>query len=46
MAGADLVKMGLTKREDKENIYVQCVDLWKPYTEGGTVVFRIKRMSK
>jgi uncharacterized repeat protein (TIGR04076 family) len=44
--GADPVKLGLTKPEDKENAYVQCVDPWKPYTEGGTVIFRIKRMSK
>ena len=44
--GADPVKLGLTKPEDKENAYVQCVDPWKPYTEGGTVIFRIKRVSK
>jgi uncharacterized repeat protein (TIGR04076 family) len=44
--GADPVRLGLTKPEDKENAYVQCVDPWKPYTEGGTVIFRIKRMSK
>ena len=44
--GADPVKLGLTKPEDRENAYVQCVDPWKPYTEGGTVIFRIKRISK
>ena len=44
--GADPVKLGLTKPEDKENAYVQCVDPWKPYTEGGTVIFRIKRIPK
>ena len=44
--GADPVKLGLTKPEDKENAYVQCVDPWKPYTEGGTVIFRVKRISK
>ena len=44
--GADPVKLGLTKPEDKENAYVQCVDPWRPYTEGGTVIFRIKRISK
>lgn len=43
--GADPVKLGLTKPEDRENAYVQCVDPWKPYTDGGTVVFRIKRIS-
>ena len=44
--GADPVKLGLTKPENKENAYVQCVDPWRPYTEGGTVIFRIKRISK
>ena len=44
--GADPVKLGLTKPEDKENAYVQCVDPWRPYTEGGTVIFRIKRIPK
>lgn len=42
---ADPVKLGLTKPEDKEHAYVQCVDPWKPYTDGGTVVFSIKRVS-
>lgn len=42
--GADPVKLGLTRPEDKEYAYVQCVDPWKPYTDGGTVVFRIKRI--
>jgi uncharacterized repeat protein (TIGR04076 family) len=44
--GADPVRLGLTKPEDRENAYVQCVDPWKPYTEGGTVIFRIKRILK
>jgi len=44
--GADPLKLGLTKPEDRENAYVQCVDPWKPYTEGGTVIFRIKRIPK
>ena len=42
--GADPVKLGLTKPEDGENAYVQCVDPWKPYTDGGTVIFRIRRV--
>ena len=42
--GVDPVKLGLTKESDKENAYVQCVDPWKPYTEGGTVIFRIKKI--
>jgi len=44
--GADPVKLGLTRPDDRENAYVQCVDPWKPYTEGGTVIFRIKRIPK
>jgi len=44
--GADPVKLGLTKPDDRENAYVQCVDPWRPYTEGGTVIFRIKRIPK
>lgn len=35
--GANPVKLGLSKRKDKA--YVQCVDPWKPYTDGGTVIF-------
>ena len=42
--GVDPVKLGLTKPEDGENAYVQCVDPWKPYTDGGTVIFRIRRV--
>ena len=44
--GVNPVKLGLTKHEDKENAYIQCVDPWKPYTEGGTVIFRIRRVPK
>ena len=40
--GADAVKLGLSK--DKEHAYMQCVDPGKPYTEGGTVVFRCRRV--
>jgi uncharacterized repeat protein (TIGR04076 family) len=42
--GADPVKLGLSKLEDKEHAYIQCVDPWKPYTDGGTVVFRCRRV--
>ena len=42
--GADPVKLGLTTIKDREHAYLQCVDPWKPYTEGGTVVFRIKKV--
>jgi uncharacterized repeat protein (TIGR04076 family) len=42
--GADPVKLGLTKPDDKDSAYVQCVDPWKPYTNGGTVIFRIRKV--
>ncbi len=44
--GVDPLKLGLTRPEDAESAYVQCVDPWKPYTEGGTVISRIKRIPK
>ncbi|HUV75120.1 MAG TPA: TIGR04076 family protein [Dehalococcoidales bacterium] len=40
--GADPVELGLSK--DKEYAYMQCVDPGQPYTEGGTVVFRCRRV--
>jgi len=40
--GADPVKLGLSK--DKEHAYMQCVDPGKPYTEGGTVIFEVRRI--
>jgi len=39
------VKLGLTTEKDKEHAYMQCVDPGKPYTDGGTVIFRCKRVS-
>ena len=42
--GVDPLELGLTKPGDRDNAYVQCVDPWKPYTEGGTVIFRIKKI--
>lgn len=44
--GADPVKLGLTKPEEKEYAYMQCVDPGEPYTDGGTVVFRCRRTGK
>lgn len=38
------VKLGLTKPEDPEHAYMQCVDPCEPYTEGGTVIFMCKRV--
>jgi len=40
------VKLGLTTKEDKGCAYLQCVDPGKPYTDGGTVVFKCKKVSK
>jgi uncharacterized repeat protein (TIGR04076 family) len=42
--GADPVELGLSKPEDNEHAYIQCVDPGQPYTEGGTVVFRLRRV--
>ena len=44
--GADPVKLGLTRPEEKECAYMQCVDPGEPYTHGGTVVFRCRRIKK
>lgn len=42
--GADPRKLGLSK--DSENAYIQCVDPGQPYTHGGTVIFRCRRIGK
>ena len=42
--GADTVELGLSKPEDRENAYIQCVDPGEPYTHGGTVIFKISKM--
>jgi len=44
--GVDPVKLGLTKPGDNDSAYVQCVDPWRPYTDGGTVIFRMRRVVK
>jgi len=44
--GADPVRLGLSKPEDREHAYIQCVDPGEPYTEGGTVVFKVKRVKQ
>jgi uncharacterized repeat protein (TIGR04076 family) len=44
--GVDPVKLGLTKPEDQDQAYIQCVDPWKPYTDGGTVIFRIRKIGR
>ncbi|MFQ6050821.1 MAG: TIGR04076 family protein [Candidatus Hydrothermarchaeota archaeon] len=40
--GANPIELGLSKQKDRA--YVQCVDPGEPYTEGGTVIFEIKRL--
>ncbi len=40
------VELGLTTPEDSKNAYMQCVDPGKPYTEGGTVIFKCRRMER
>ena len=40
--GADPVKLGLSK--NKGHAYLQCVDPGKPYTDGGTVIFEVRRI--
>jgi uncharacterized repeat protein (TIGR04076 family) len=42
--GADPAKLGLTKPDDCKSAYMQCVDPWQPYTDGGTVVFRCRKV--
>jgi len=44
--GVDPVKLGLSKPQDRQHAYIQCVDPGKPYTDGGTVVFRCSRIKK
>jgi uncharacterized repeat protein (TIGR04076 family) len=44
--GADPVELGLSKPEDRNHAYIQCVDPGEPYTHGGTVIFRIRKMKK
>lgn len=44
--GVDPAKLGLTKPQDKEHAYIQCVDPYEPYTSGGTVIFRCRKISR
>ena len=41
---ADPRKLGLSK--EKEKAYIQCVDPGEPYTSGGTVIFKCRRIDK
>jgi uncharacterized repeat protein (TIGR04076 family) len=37
-------ELGLTKEDDQENAYIQCLDPGPPLTDGGTVIFRINKI--
>ncbi len=40
------VKLGLTTKDEPAHAYMQCVDPGKPYTEGGTVIFKCTRIQE
>ena len=40
----DPVKLGLSKIQDREHAYIQCVDPGEPYTSGGTVIFKCRKI--
>ena len=42
--GVDLGGLGIIKTENVESAYVQCVDPHEPYTGGGTVIFKCRRI--
>lgn len=41
-SGISFKKLGLA-REEGEKGYIQCLDPGKPYTDGGTVLFEVRR---
>ncbi len=42
--GVDPVKLGLTTSNNPGVYYFQCLDPGPPYTEGGTVLFKCRRV--
>ena len=44
--GADPAELGLSKSEDRNHAYIQCVDPGEPYTSGGTVIFKCCRIKE
>jgi len=42
--GVSPVDLGLTKPGDEEHAYIECVDPGEPYTNGGRVIFRCRRI--
>ena len=45
-SGADPIKLGLSKLGAENHAYIQCVDPGAPYTDGGTVIFRVRKINK
>jgi uncharacterized repeat protein (TIGR04076 family) len=41
--GISFKRLGLARDEKSETGYMQCLDPGKPYTNGGTVLFEIRR---
>lgn len=39
-------KLGLTREDNEDHAYLQCVDPGEPYTDGGTVIFRCRKIDK
>ncbi|NIM97419.1 MAG: TIGR04076 family protein [candidate division Zixibacteria bacterium] len=40
------LKLGLTRKEDQDHAYIQCLDPGRPYTNGGTVIFRVMSVTR
>ena len=40
------VELGLTTDKEPDCAYMQCVDPGKPYTKGGTVIFKCKKIKE
>ena len=40
------VKLGLTTPQNPDHAYMQCVDPGEPYTQGGTVLFKCRRIEE
>jgi len=42
--GVKPIELDLTTEEDPENAFVQCPDPGRPFTCGGTVIFRLRKV--
>ena len=45
-ARANPVWLGLSKTDDQEHAYIQCLDPGAPYTNSGIITFRIARIDR